>query len=320
MGRVRYAVVIAGCLTAMQGSAAIEIPAASAAESAPSAYTGEASALTTSTVTLKGSTDPHNQQTSGYFQYGQSTTYGAQTPTTSIGTGWQTFHVAAPVTGLAANTTYHYRFVAVNATGATDGQDRVFTTKKIPLTFKLLAPKLTVFGSPFAVSGTLSGTGSANHAVVLEGSGFPFLSSFKVIGGIEFTDATGAFSFPVVNLSRTTQLRVATVEKSPVNSPALLERIAAKVTLHVLPTGRHGYVRMVGKVAPAQSLAVVYFQLLRPHRKPVSAGNAIIRGRSTGVSHFDSVVHIRHAGLYRAYVQVSSGAVVSNHSHPVFIG
>ena len=276
MGRVRHAVAFTGCLVALSGSQAIEISPASAAESAPSAYTGEASALTVSTATLKASADPHNQQASGYFQYGQSTTYEGQTPTLPIGTGWQTFHVAAPIAGLAANTTYHYRFVAFNATGVTNGQDRTFTTKKIPLTFKLFAPKLTVFGSPFAVSGTLSGTGSANRALVLESSAFPFLASFKVVGSVELTDATGAFSFPAVNVSRTTQLRVATVETSPVNSPALLERIAARVTLHVLPTARRGYVRMVGTVAPAQSLAIVDFQLLRPHRKPVSAGSAII--------------------------------------------
>jgi len=321
MGRVRYAVAaLVGCLLAGCGSLAMDIPVASAAASVPSVNTGETSALTTSTVTLKGSVDPHNQQTSGYFQYGQSAAYEAQTPTTSIGTGWQTFHVTANLAGLVANTTYHYRFVAVNATGVADGQDRTFTTKKIPLTFKLFAPKLTVFGSPFAVSGTLSGTGSANRAVVLEGSAFPFLSSFKVIGGAELTDATGAFSFPAVNLSQTTQLRVATVEKSPANSRPLLERIAVRVTLHVHATGRHGYVRMFGTVAPAQSLALVDFQLIRPHRKPVFAGNAVIRGRATGVSHFNSVVHIRHAGSYRAFIQVSGGAVVSNHSRPIFIG
>lgn len=77
-------------------------PQAAGAASAPSAYTGEAVDLTSSSATLNGSIGPANEETSYYFEYGTSAAYGAQTPTTLAGAGTQAIHVSAPLTGLAA--------------------------------------------------------------------------------------------------------------------------------------------------------------------------------------------------------------------------
>ena len=40
-------------------------------------------------------------------------------------------------------------------------------------------PNPVVFGNPFFVEGTLSGTGAATHEVVLQANPFPYLGGFK---------------------------------------------------------------------------------------------------------------------------------------------
>jgi hypothetical protein len=294
-------------------------PAADAA-SAPVASTGEAAELTTSSATLEGSVYQGNQPTSYYFQYGLTNAYAAQTAITPAA-GTQTIHVTAPVTGLSAGTTYHYRLVAVNPTGISEGTDHTFTTKKIPLKLTLAAsPTRGLFDSPFTVDGTLSGTGSADHAVVLQANPFPYLAGFKAIANPELTSASGSFSFGVPGLTQNTQLRVATLETPQVSSPTVVELVAVRVTLHLRPVGRHGYARLSGTVTPAEPVALVDFQLLAPGRRAVTVGSTVITGAAGSFSRFSRVVRVRRPGLYRAYVQVASGAQLANHSRAIRIG
>ena len=291
------------------------------AASLPSAYTGEAAQVSISSATLMGSVVPGNQTTSYYFQYGTTASYEAQTPVTQAGGGTQSIHVSAPVTGLSVYTTYHYRLVAVNSSGSRSGQDHTFTTRKIPLTFSVApGPIQDPFGSPFTVTGTLSGTASANHAVVLQANPFPFLAGFKAIGAPQLTSASGAFSFPVVGLTENTQLRVATLDTPPVYSRVMVARVAVRVTLHLRSSGRRGFARLYGTVTPEERGSIVVFQMLRPGRRPLRVASALLtRGTST-LSRFSRVVRIRHAGFYRAVVFVASGAQVSNHSRVILIG
>jgi hypothetical protein len=293
---------------------------AQAAQS-PSAYTGGTNTLTTSSVVLTGGVNPNGQATSYYFEYGQTAAYGAQTPTASAGGGTQVVGVTAPVGGLITYTAYHYRLVAVNPHGTTLGADHTFTTRRVPLTFTVsAAPSRDVFGSPFAVTGTLAGTGNANHELVLLASAFPFLASFKPLGAPVLTDANGNFSFHVSGLSQNTQLRVSTVETPASMSRVMVERVAVRVTLHVRSSGRPGFVVLYGTVSPAQAVAPVFFQMLRPgHNKPKGVARAQVKSAGHGVSRFERLVHIRHAGLYRAFVSVLTGGQVSNHSRAVLI-
>jgi hypothetical protein len=300
---------------------ALSATPAAGAPPPPTPYTGEAAELTTSSVTLKGSVFPGNQQTSYYFQYGTSTAYGGQTPLTPAGAGTGTIHVAASLTGLTVDSSYHYRLVAVNAAGATDGQDRIFTTKKIPLTFTLAAtPSRDPFASPFSVTGTLAGTDSADHAIVLQANPFPYLGGFKNVGNPELTDADGSFAFEEPGFTQNTQLRVATLGTPQVDSDVVVELVAVRVTLHLRATARHGYARLYGTITPAERGALVSLQLLRSGHGPLVVGSALAGGDSGGSSHFSHVVRIRHAGLYRAYAYVLSGAQVSSHSRAILIG
>jgi hypothetical protein len=95
---------------------------------APSATTGGASA-SAGGATLTGSVNPNGVSTSYYFEFGATANYGQQTPPQGAGSGSGTVSVSAPLSGLAASTTYHYRLVAVGPNGAVSlGADKTFTT------------------------------------------------------------------------------------------------------------------------------------------------------------------------------------------------
>jgi hypothetical protein len=293
---------------------------ADAASPSPTAYTGVAAETTTSSTTLKGSINPGGQQTSYYFQYGASVAYGAQTPATVAGSGSQTIHVTAPLVGLLPGVTYHFRLVALGPSGAVDGLDRTVTTMRVPLVFSLGAhPAREVFGSGLAVTGSLAGTGSANRAVALQANPFPYLAGFKMLGNPTITGSDGSFSFQIRALLQTTQLRVVTLDKPLAQSRALVERVAVRVSAHLRPTGRHGFVRMYGTVTPAEAGAVVRFQLLRAGRPPLTVASTTVTRGSARHSRFTRVIHVRHRCLLRAFVQVASGAQVSNGSRPILV-
>jgi hypothetical protein len=65
--------------------------------------------------------------TTVHLQYGTTTSYGRTTAMQSKnGNSYQ--NVTANVSGLNANTTYHFRIVATNSAGTRRGSDRTFTT------------------------------------------------------------------------------------------------------------------------------------------------------------------------------------------------
>jgi phosphodiesterase/alkaline phosphatase D-like protein len=140
----------------------------------PFVFTGYAPEASTSSAIVRGAVNPRGVEASFYVQYGTTTSYGAQTPPAVAGSGTQEVKVSQTISGLQPNTAYHYRILASSSAGTTTGEDRSFTTKKIPLTLEITAkPRPDLFGSPFSISGTLSGSESANHGVVLQANPFP---------------------------------------------------------------------------------------------------------------------------------------------------
>lgn len=297
------------------GAAAVD-----AALTRPVVFTGEASQLSTSSATLNGSLDPTNQASTYYFQYGTSTSYGMQTAPGAIGAGTTSIHVTAAIDGLAVGSVYHYRLLALNASGTAVGADRTFTTKSVPLTFTLSAPRREPFQTAFSVTGTLSGTASTGRPVVLQANPFPYLAGFATIAGPILTDSAGHFALPVAGLAVNTQLRVLTQEPPRAGSSVFIELVAVRVTLHVQRIARAGYVRFYGAIAPAEANALVVVQQLRPRRVPRGIGSTRVNASSRHGSRYNTVLRVRRAGLYQAFVYVGSGAQVSNHSRPVLVG
>lgn len=94
---------------------------------APSAVTGPASRVGQTSAILNGTVDPKGLPTDYYFQYGTTGTYGLQTSPAGAGSGSGNVGVHSTLTGLTKGTTYHYRLVAQNPSGTTEGADQTFT-------------------------------------------------------------------------------------------------------------------------------------------------------------------------------------------------
>ena len=74
-------------------------------------------------------------------------------------------------------------------------------TAKVPLSLRSSPrPTRSLFGGTVTVQGTLSGTGNADRAVVLQANPFPYTAGFQNVGNPELTTANGGFSFPVLGL------------------------------------------------------------------------------------------------------------------------
>ena len=96
---------------------------------APSATTGVATAVSSSSATLNGVVNAKGSSTTVTFEYGTDAGYGTTvTADQSPVTGNANNAVSKAVSGLAPNTTYHYRVVGVNVVGTTNGVDITFTT------------------------------------------------------------------------------------------------------------------------------------------------------------------------------------------------
>jgi sugar lactone lactonase YvrE len=116
---------------------------------APEATTSEASAVTGTEVTTKGTVNPGGAATNYYFEYGPTTGYGTRTSEVSAGSGWKNVSVSKTITGLATGVVYHFRLVASNRLGTANGKDATFTT-------------VPVYSSAFGSEG--AGNGQFKHA------------------------------------------------------------------------------------------------------------------------------------------------------------
>ena len=94
----------------------------------PTVTTDSASNESTSTATLNGTVNPQGSETTFYFQYGTTTNYGNNTPSSHVGSTPLPHSVSADISSLLSSTTYHYRIVAANAGGTTNGLDETFIT------------------------------------------------------------------------------------------------------------------------------------------------------------------------------------------------
>jgi hypothetical protein len=82
------------------------------------------------TATLNAQINPWGAETTYHFEYGPTESYGLSTGDATLPAAWGDQPATSEITGLAPNTTYHYRAVATNALGGpVDGPDQTFTTQ-----------------------------------------------------------------------------------------------------------------------------------------------------------------------------------------------
>ena len=99
----------------------------------PGATTGAATGIGTTTATLNGTVDPNSRDTTFYFEYGTSTSYGTKTAVKSAGSGASPQNEAVGISKLSVGKTYHFRIVATSDAGTTTGADATFTTSSAPV-------------------------------------------------------------------------------------------------------------------------------------------------------------------------------------------
>jgi hypothetical protein len=168
---------------------------------APTVTTGAAGSITTTAAALAGSVNANDQATTYQFQYGLTTSYGATTPAASVGTLTSAVSVVTALTGLQPNTTYHFRLVATNGSGTSNGTDATFTTGNIPTHLKV--GKIKVKGSTASVPLTCTGNpgvsckGSLTATIKVRGKKKPV-----TVGKKGFSVAAGAKKTVKLSLNR----------------------------------------------------------------------------------------------------------------------
>src|SRR5664279_3287353 len=130
----------------------------------PIVVTSSASPIAQTSATLNATVNPNGGTVEDcQFEYGPTESYGSSVPCVSLpASGESPVAVSASVTGLAANTTYHFRIVATNA-GGTSGEGSDQTLKTLPN-----APTV-VTGSASSIartSATLNATVNPNGGAV----------------------------------------------------------------------------------------------------------------------------------------------------------
>ncbi len=292
---------------------ALGAPTAASAADAPGVAAANASRVEQTTARLNAKVNPRDVSTSFSFEYGPTKAYGAATPPVGIGGGTRTKDVRADVAGLAPATTYHFRVVAKSGAGTSRGADRTFKTDKQPLGLTLAAtPNPVPFGSATTVGGTLSGTDNSGRTIVLQQNAFPFTAGFADVGNPQVTQAGGAFAFPILSLTSTTQFKVR-VSGKPVASPIVTALVSVTVGTKVSRTRvkRGRKVNFSGTITPIRDGANVAVQKLRDGRW-ITIGGTVAKHFQDTRSRYSVSVTVRRGGDYRVFVGTNSGDVSNN--------
>jgi hypothetical protein len=139
--------------------------------------TGPAKSVTSSKATVTAAVNPEGLATTYYFQYGTSAKYGSKSSTGTLPAGSAADAVSANLSKLKANTTYHFRIVATNANGASQGVGGTFKTARSSiagLTVKTSPHHAVKFPYRFKLTGkvrlpkgTTNGSACAGNVTVL---------------------------------------------------------------------------------------------------------------------------------------------------------
>jgi hypothetical protein len=150
----------------------------------PSVTTDAASNVTAKSALLSGTLSSNGSHTTYTFQYGTTTAYGLQTHIRDAGPNAVNRTVYAHLGRLAAATGYHYRLVATNAAGTSDGADQMFTTTAVALPTVATGTAGRVSAKSARLSGTLSSNGSHTTYTFQYGTttGYGFHTHVQAVG------------------------------------------------------------------------------------------------------------------------------------------
>ncbi len=156
----------------------------------PTVETKAAGSITQTGATLNAMVNPNGSEVSECeFEYGTSTAYGKTAACSSLpGSGSSAVAVSAALTGLTANTTYHFRIVAANLGGSSKGTDETFKTlagTTNPPTLETLLHEVSSANIPHEIRSELSG---------LLRDALNSLNSHRGHGGYHYSDLRSSYS------------------------------------------------------------------------------------------------------------------------------
>ena len=159
----------------------------------PTASTSAPSNVGITTSTLNASVNANSNSTTITFEYGLTTSYGSTTAAVVL-TSSSSTAVTATLSGLSAETVYHYRVKAVNNYGTTYGSNISFTTLAIGAQ---LPPTVTTNAATAIATntGTLNASVNANGAA--SSTSFEYGTTTAYGGVTTATNITGSSSSAV---------------------------------------------------------------------------------------------------------------------------
>ena len=210
-----------------------------------------ASAITTRSAHLRATLDPNGAETTYYFQYGRSTSYGTRTQELTV-SGKDPVTVEADISGLAPYTRYHWRLFARNAAGRTPGRDHTFRTARLATAVTLFSSRKTVgFNRGVMLGGRVSGAGLKGMPLTLERQVFPFGGAFSEVRTTHAGE-DGGYLFSVDHVRAATRYRVVSQTQEPVTSAVVLVRAKPRTTIGARLLSRKR-ARISGAVKPSVS-------------------------------------------------------------------
>jgi len=316
---------IAATEPAEGGTAGPTAPASTiTAESNPSVMTGPSDQITYQSALVRGQVNPGGLATNYFFLYGPTSAYGSQSLPVSLEASDEAETVYSQITGLLPLTEYHYSLVAINALGTRFGADQTFTTAAAPLNLTISASaNPDVLDGPVSIVGSITGTGSAGSAVVLQENPFPFTAGFQLIGVPGLASATGGFSFDVGPVPVTTEFRVVSVGPGePLVSYTLTEFVQIGVTMDVARTvtrsGTTG-TTFSGVITPAEVGARVSVQRQVGVKWVLVAATTSRAATAPGTSTYAITLHPVHSGRYRVFAASVEGGHLANSTQPIVV-
>ena len=208
--------------------------------------TGAVTSTSANGAMLNGFINAHGSPTTvSFFKYGLATSYGSTVNASpSTVSGYTATAVTAAVSGLAANTLYHYLLTATNSIGTSNGSDATFTTlPNAPVTGTASAIKTTGFtanwlaptsGGPETFTYTVEVSANTSFSpITTSSSNISSTNPSSVITGlvsattyyyrVKAVNATGSSVYSATSAAVTTSIRVPatlTVTTQPVGPNA----------------------------------------------------------------------------------------------------